>query len=47
MANSFSFRDLMIDRLYGTKVLISPALMGRDELSGSILEKGFSAGDFP
>ena len=28
MANSFSYRDLMIDGLYGTKVLISPALMG-------------------
>jgi hypothetical protein len=37
MANSFSYRDLMIDGLYGTKGLISPALlMGRDELSGSI-----------
>jgi hypothetical protein len=41
MANSFSYRDLMSDRLYGTKVLISPALMGRDELSGSISEQHF------
>jgi hypothetical protein len=31
----------MIDGLYGTKVLISPALMGRDELSGSILGQHF------
>jgi hypothetical protein len=41
MANSFSYRDLMIDGLYGTKVLISPALMGRDELSGSIFGQHF------
>jgi hypothetical protein len=41
MANSFSYRDLMIDRLYGTKVLISPAPMGRDELSGSIFRQHF------
>jgi hypothetical protein len=41
MANSFSYRDLMIDGLYGTKVLISPALMGRDELSGSIFRQHF------
>jgi hypothetical protein len=41
MANSFSNRDLMIDGLYGTKVLISPALMGRDELSGSIFGQHF------
>jgi hypothetical protein len=41
MANSFSYRDLMIDRLYGTKVLISPAPMGRDELSGSIFGQHF------
>jgi hypothetical protein len=31
----------MIDGLYGTKVLISPALMGRDELSGSIFGRHF------
>jgi hypothetical protein len=31
----------MIDGLYGTKVLISPALMGRDELSGSIFGQHF------
>jgi hypothetical protein len=41
MANSFSYRDLMIDGLYGTKVLISPALMGRDELSESIFRQHF------
>jgi hypothetical protein len=41
MANSFSYRDLMIDGLYGTKVLISPAFMGRDELSGSISRQHF------
>jgi hypothetical protein len=41
MANSFSYRDLMIDWLYGTKVLILPALMGRDELSGSIFGQHF------
>jgi hypothetical protein len=41
MANSFSYIDLMIDGLYGTKVLISPALMGRDELSGSIFRQHF------
>jgi hypothetical protein len=41
MANSFSYRDLMIDGLYGTKVLISPAPMGRDELSGSIFGQHF------
>jgi hypothetical protein len=35
MANSFSYR------LYGTKVLISPGLMGRDELSGSICGQHF------
>jgi hypothetical protein len=31
----------MIDGLYGTKVLISPALMGRDELSGPIFGQHF------
>jgi hypothetical protein len=31
----------MIDGLYGTKVLISPAPMGRDELSGSIFGQHF------
>jgi hypothetical protein len=31
----------MIDRLYGTKVLISPALIGRDELSGPIFGQNF------
>jgi hypothetical protein len=41
MANSFSYGDLMIDGLYGTKALISPALMGRDELSGSIFRQHF------
>jgi hypothetical protein len=33
--------DLMIDGLYGTNVLISPALMGRDEVSGSIFGQHF------
>jgi hypothetical protein len=47
MANSFSDRDLMIDRLYATKVLISPALMGRDELSGSIFGQHFLLVTFP
>ena len=39
MAEPLSYGDLVIDGLPGTKVLISPALMGRDELSDSIFEQ--------
>jgi hypothetical protein len=41
MANLFSYGDMIIDGLSGTKVLISPALMARDELSDSIFGQHF------